>query len=98
MLPGRIDRLPLPSLPLLDNVAQTGEGKVKAKDKGLIGRSFVHKPASAGQGFFRIQVGDEIPIGLRDMDGVERGVAEAQEILISRGNGHPDVPRGVPGS
>jgi hypothetical protein len=69
---GPLNRLPLPSFLLLDDVAQACEGEMKGLHQGFLGCGSLHKPTLAGQRLFRREVKDRVPVELFQVDGMER--------------------------
>ena len=77
VLSHRLNRLPLPSLSLLDDMAQTWEGEVKGKHQALLSRSPVQKPAPGDYYLLRNKIDCSIPLWLLQMDGMEQCIGNA---------------------
>jgi hypothetical protein len=70
-LPCDLNRLPLPSLPVLDHVAQAGEGReMLANHQGLLLCRTVKDSALAGSGFLGHDVVDRGPVRVLQMKGI----------------------------
>ena len=59
--------LPLPCIPLPDDVAQAWPRKMNGMDQGFLGYGPFHKLAFTCQGLFRLKVKHRIPVGLLQM-------------------------------
>ena len=74
VLAPRLDRLPLPSLSPLDDVAQTWEREVKGQHQGLLSHSPAQKLASGGHDFRRSEIDGRMPFWLLKMDRMEHSI------------------------
>lgn len=83
----RLNRLPLPSLTLLDNMAQTWEGEMKGEYQGLISCSPMEELTPGAHGLFGPKVDKGVPVGIFQMDGMERRIGAVQKLFAARGNG-----------
>ncbi len=73
------DRLPLPCIPTLANVAQTWEGEVKDKHQSFPSRSHAQKPAPSGNNLGGRKIGACTPFWVLQMYGVEYHIRDAQQ-------------------
>jgi len=76
-----VNRLPLPLLSLLDYVTQAWEGEVKGKHQRPLGYGLVEKPPPGGHSLLGNKVDCRIPVRLLQMDGMEHGIGDDQELL-----------------
>jgi hypothetical protein len=73
-----LNRLPLPSPILLDDIAQAWKGEVKGNHQGVLGSGPFEKSAPGGHNLLRSKVDDRIPVWLFYMDGMEHRIGDAQ--------------------
>jgi hypothetical protein len=78
VLTRRLNRLPLPPIPLRDDMAQTWEGEMKAKHQGFLVCGPLEKSAPGGHNLLRSKVNHCTPIWMFHMNGMERRIGDAQ--------------------
>jgi hypothetical protein len=71
------NRLPLPCILFLTNMAQTREWEVKAKHQSLLSRSPLQKPTPSGHDLLRSKIDRCMPLWLLQMNGMEHHIADA---------------------
>ncbi|MFQ6115834.1 MAG: hypothetical protein ACE5NG_17375 [bacterium] len=97
VLTRHLNRLPLPFLPLLGDVAQAREGEMKGKYQGLLSRSPVEELTSGGYDLVGRKVDGRVPVGIVQMDRMEHCIGDVQELFAARGNSQRHVGWCVPG-
>jgi hypothetical protein len=91
-LPLSLDRLPLPSLLLLTDKPQVGEGReMMGEDQGVLLCRQVEDPVFAGEGLLGKHVEDRGPFRMLQVKRVEHRVGDVQQLLTFRGDGQRDV-------
>src|SRR5829696_3473733 len=91
-LPLSFDRLPPPSLLLLTDMPQVGEGrKMVGEDQSVLLCCQVEDPVFAGGGLLGKHVEDRGPFRMLQVKGVEHRVGDVHQLLTPRGNGQRDV-------
>jgi hypothetical protein len=83
VLPSRLNRPPLPSCSLPDDVTQPGEREVKGNYQRLLNCSFVQKSAPCGYNLLGSKIDHCVPFWLLQMHGVKNSIRDAQQLLAS---------------
>ena len=78
--------MPAPTIPIKNDVAQTRELKMRSEDHHLLNRGLAQQTPTRDHGLIDQQIERGHPIGLFDVQRMDDGVGQGQQLLAARVN------------